>query len=75
MVGNLRYNQIRGPRYGTRPVGRTSTLVRTIDNTGLSYAQDTSGENPYINIKDILKLLIIGDSAVRLLITLKARSA
>jgi hypothetical protein len=41
----------------------------------LPYAQDTGGENPYIDTKDVLKLLIVGDSAVRLLITLGARSA
>jgi hypothetical protein len=33
------------------------------------------GENPYIDPEDILKLLIIGDSAVRLLVTLGVRSA
>jgi hypothetical protein len=38
-------------------------------------AQDTDGENPYIDTKDVLKLLIVGDSAVRLLVTLGARSA
>jgi hypothetical protein len=41
----------------------------------LPYAQDTGGENLYIDTKDVLKLLIVGDSAVRLLITLGARSA
>src|SRR5271168_859570 len=35
-----------------------------------SCAQDTGGENPCIDTKDVLKLLIVGDSAVRLLITL-----
>ena len=33
------------------------------------------GENPYIDPEDILKLLIMGDSAVRLLVTLGVRSA
>jgi hypothetical protein len=33
------------------------------------------GENPYIDTEDVRKLLIAGDSAVRLLITLGARSA
>ena len=33
------------------------------------------GENPYLDTKDGLKLLIVGDSAVRLLVTLGARSA
>ena len=32
-------------------------------------------ENPYIDTKDVLKLLIVGNSAVRLLIILGARSA
>ena len=35
----------------------------------LPCAQDTGGENPYIDTKDVLKLLIVGDSAVRLLVT------
>jgi hypothetical protein len=43
--------------------------------TSLPCAQDLGGENPYINTKDVLKLLIVGDSAVRLLVTLGARSA
>jgi hypothetical protein len=43
--------------------------------TSLPYAQDPGGENPYIDTKDVLKLLIVGDSAVRLLVTLGARSA
>jgi hypothetical protein len=33
------------------------------------------GESPYIDTKDVLKLLIVGDSAIRLLVTLGARSA
>ena len=33
------------------------------------------GENPYIDPEDILKLLIMGDSAVRLLVTLGVGSA
>jgi hypothetical protein len=37
--------------------------------------QDPDGENPYIGTKDGLKLPIVGDSAVRLLVTLGARSA
>jgi hypothetical protein len=43
--------------------------------TSLSRALDTGGENLYIDIKDVQKLLIMGDSAIRLLITLGARSA
>ena len=43
--------------------------------TSLPCAQDPGGENPYIDTKDVLKLLIVGDSAVRLLVTLGARSA
>ena len=43
--------------------------------TSLPCAQDTGGEKPYTDPKDVLKLLIVGDSAVRLLITLGARSA
>ena len=35
--------------------------------TSLPYAQDTGGENPCIDTKDVLKLLIVGDSAVRLI--------
>jgi len=33
------------------------------------------GESPYIDPEDVLKLLIVGDSAVRLLVTLGVRSA
>ena len=33
------------------------------------------GGNPYIDSTDVLKLLIVGDSAVRLLVTLGPRSA
>jgi hypothetical protein len=43
--------------------------------TSLPCAQDTGGENPCIDTKDVLKLLIMGDSAVRLLVTLEARPA
>jgi hypothetical protein len=43
--------------------------------TSLPCAQDTGGENPYVDTQDVLKLLIVGDSAVRLLVTLGARSA
>jgi hypothetical protein len=39
-----------------------------------SLRADTGGENPYIDTKDVLKLLIVGDSAVRLLVPLGARS-
>ena len=39
-----------------------------ISFTSLPCAQDRGGENPYIDIKDVLKLLIVGDSAVRLLV-------
>jgi hypothetical protein len=37
-------------------------------------ALDTGGENLYIDTKDVQKLLIVGDLAVRLLITLGACS-
>jgi hypothetical protein len=43
--------------------------------TSLPSAQGVDGEDPYIDTKDVLKLLIVGDSAVRLLVTLGARSA
>ena len=43
--------------------------------TSLPSAHDLGGENPYIDTKDVLRLLIVGDSAVRLLVTLGARSA
>ena len=43
--------------------------------TSLPCAQDTGGENLCIDTKDGLKILIVGDSAVRLLVTLGARSA
>jgi hypothetical protein len=43
--------------------------------TSLPCMQGLGGENPYIDTKDVLKLLIVGDSAVRLLVTLGARSA
>ena len=42
--------------------------------TNLPCAQDTGGESPCIDTKDVLKLLIVGDSAVRLLVTFGARS-
>jgi hypothetical protein len=39
-------------------------------------ARRTRGnEDAYIDTNDVLKLLIVGDSAVRLLVTLGARSA
>ena len=37
-------------------------------------ALDMGGEDLYIDTKDVPKLLIVGDSAIRLLITLRARS-
>jgi hypothetical protein len=43
--------------------------------TSLPCAQGLGGENPDIDTKDVLKLLTVGDSAVRLLVTLGARSA
>ena len=43
--------------------------------TSLPRAQDTGDENLYIDTKDVQKLLIVGDSAVRLLVILGARSA
>jgi hypothetical protein len=42
---------------------------------GLPRAQDTGGENPYIDPEDVLRLLIVGDSAVRLLSTLRVVNA
>jgi hypothetical protein len=51
---------------------RARILRACISFTGLPCAQDTGGENPYIDTKDVLKLLIVGDSAVRLLVTLGA---
>ena len=48
---------------------------RLLSFTSLPCAQDTGGENPYIDTQDVLKLLIVGDSAVGLLVTLGARSA
>ena len=42
--------------------------------TSLSCAQGLGGENSYIDTEDVLKFLIVGDSAVRLLVTLGARS-
>ena len=41
----------------------------------LPCAPGPRGEDPYVYTKDVLKLLIVGDSAVRLLVTLGARSA
>jgi hypothetical protein len=43
--------------------------------TSLPCAQDAGGENPYIDTKDVLGLLIVDNSAVWLLVTLGARSA
>ena len=43
--------------------------------TSLPRAQNTGGESPYIDPEDVLRLPIVGDSAVRLLIPLEARSA
>jgi hypothetical protein len=43
--------------------------------TSLPCAQRPGGVDPCIDTKDVLKLLIVGDSAVRLLVTLGARSA
>jgi hypothetical protein len=43
--------------------------------TSLPCAQGLGGENLYLDTKDVLKLLIVGDSAVRLLAILGARSA
>jgi hypothetical protein len=42
-----------------------------ISFTSLPCAQDTGGENPCIDTKDVLRLLVVGDSAVRLLVTLE----
>jgi hypothetical protein len=36
--------------------------------TSLPCALGLGGENPYIDTEDVLKLLIVGDSAVRLLV-------
>jgi hypothetical protein len=64
---------------GAHLMGRASYRVcilwARISFASLSYAQDTSGESTYIGTKDVLRLLIIGDSAVRLLVTLRAYSA
>jgi hypothetical protein len=46
-----------------------------ISFTSLPCPQDTGGGNPYIDTKGVLELLIVGDSAVRLLVTLGASSA
>jgi hypothetical protein len=46
-----------------------------ISFTSLLCMKDTGGENPCIDTNDVLRLLIVGDSAVRLLVTLGARSA
>jgi hypothetical protein len=43
--------------------------------TSLPRAEDTGGENPNIGPEDVLRPLIVGDSVVRLLITLGALSA
>src|SRR5436305_9823309 len=52
------------------PVFVTASQV-CISFTSLSCTQDTGGEDPCINPKNVLKVLVVGDSAVRLLITLK----
>jgi hypothetical protein len=57
------------------PLRYVLDTMRRCAFTSLPRAQDTGGENPYICPKDVSKLLIVGDSAVRLLITLGARSA
>jgi hypothetical protein len=49
--------------------------IRLTRSSTTIYAQDPGSENPYTDTKDGLKLLIVGDSAVRLLVTLGARSA
>ena len=54
---------------------RVNIVSARISFTGLPCVQDTGGENPYIDTKDVLKLLIVADSAVRLLVTLGACSA
>jgi hypothetical protein len=54
---------------------RTAFVIPITPFTSLSCAQDPGGENPYTDTKDGLKLLIVGDSAVRLLVTLGARPA
>ena len=50
-------------------------FVPCLPFTSLPCAQDTGTENLRIDTTDVLKLLIVGDSAVRLLVTLGARSA
>src|SRR2546421_9447583 len=50
-------------------------LMACTSFTSLPRAQDTGGENPCIDTKDILKLLIVGDSAVRLLVPWSALRA
>ena len=54
--------------------GHASLIGTHLLFSSLPCAQDTGGENPCIDIKDVLELLIVGDSAVRLLITLGARA-
>jgi hypothetical protein len=54
---------------------RTAFVIPNTLFTSLPCAQDPGGENPYIDTKDGLKLLIVSNSAVRLLVTLGARSA
>jgi hypothetical protein len=54
---------------------RKSSNSTSSQFTSLPCAQDLGGENPYIDTKHVLKLLIVGDSAVRLLVTFRARSA
>jgi len=50
-------------------------VVASQSFTSLPCAQDAGGENPCNRHQRCLKLLIVGDSAVRQLVTLGARSA
>jgi hypothetical protein len=61
--------------FGRDQARYAGTLRSSEPFTSLPSAHDLGGENPYIDTKDVLKLLIVGDSAVRLLVTLGARSA
>ena len=56
-------------------MGCNDVLGALVSFTSLPSAHELGGENPYIDTEDVLKLLIVGDSVVRLLVTLRARSA
>jgi hypothetical protein len=56
-------------------LGVPRAVLALLQFTSLPRALDMGGENLYIDTKDVQKLLIMRDSAIRLLITLGARSA